>query len=88
MRMRLGLRGVIPANFLSWATDILVGVGLGCLLQISRSHTDVKVSGQTLVPGPLLMWTPQVGDFTSRRASACWGGALSEFGTSLIGRMF
>ncbi|CAK7314025.1 Mitochondrial sodium/calcium exchanger protein [Vulpes lagopus] len=30
------------ANFLSWATDILVGVGLGCLLQISRSHTDVK----------------------------------------------
>ncbi|KAK2102649.1 hypothetical protein P7K49_020316 [Saguinus oedipus] len=29
-------------NFLSWAADILVGVGLGCLLQISRSHTDVK----------------------------------------------
>uniref|UniRef100_A0A5F4W371 Mitochondrial sodium/calcium exchanger protein n=1 Tax=Callithrix jacchus TaxID=9483 RepID=A0A5F4W371_CALJA len=31
--------------------NILVGVGLGCLLQISRSHTDVK-----LEPDGLLVW--------------------------------
>ncbi|EHH21208.1 hypothetical protein EGK_04220 [Macaca mulatta] len=38
-------------SFLSWAADILVGVGLGCLLQISRSHTEVK-----LEPDGLLVW--------------------------------
>ncbi|KAI2568153.1 SLC8B1 isoform 16 [Pan troglodytes] len=31
--------------------NILVGVGLGCLLQISRSHTEVK-----LEPDGLLVW--------------------------------
>lgn len=41
----------VPANFLSWAADILVGVGLGCLLQISRGHTEVKVSSQMLLQG-------------------------------------
>ncbi|ELW63717.1 Sodium/potassium/calcium exchanger 6 [Tupaia chinensis] len=38
-------------SFLSWAADILVGVGLGCLLQVSRSHADVK-----LEPDGLLVW--------------------------------
>lgn len=41
--------GVVPAHFLSLAADVLVGVGLGCLLQISRGHVEVKVSGQTLL---------------------------------------
>ncbi|GAB5579072.1 mitochondrial sodium/calcium exchanger protein isoform X1 [Prionailurus iriomotensis] len=49
-------------NFLSRAADILVGVGLGCLLQISRSHAEVKVVGRTdetlhdLEPDGLLVW--------------------------------
>ena len=33
----------VPSDFLNWTTDMLVGVGLGCLLQISRGHMEVKV---------------------------------------------
>lgn len=46
------MRRYVLANFLSWAADILVGVGLGCLLQISRGHVAVEVSGQMLLQGP------------------------------------
>lgn len=34
----------VPTDFLNWTADVLVGVGLGCLLQISRAHMEVKVS--------------------------------------------
>lgn len=43
--------GIVLANFLSWVADVLVGVGLGCLLQISRGHPEVK-----LEPDGLLVW--------------------------------
>lgn len=49
-----GYGAIVPANFLSPAADILVGVGLGCLLQISRGHTEVKVSGQRRLPATSL----------------------------------
>ncbi|XDA85402.1 hypothetical protein R6Z07F_015178 [Ovis aries] len=41
----------IGADFLNWTADVLVGVGLGCLLQISRAHMEVK-----LEPDGLLVW--------------------------------
>lgn len=66
--MRLGRWGVVPANFLSWATDLLVGVGLGCLLQISRSHAaEVKVSAGHSCKGPLLVRSPRGRPFPSQR---------------------
>ncbi|KAI4568847.1 hypothetical protein MJG53_014465 [Ovis ammon polii x Ovis aries] len=43
--------GGIIFNFLNWTADVLVGVGLGCLLQISRAHMEVK-----LEPDGLLVW--------------------------------
>lgn len=53
-----GLCGqVVPANFLSRAADVLVGVGLGCLLQISRGHPEVKVSGRSRLPGTCVQHT-------------------------------
>ncbi|XP_060257220.1 mitochondrial sodium/calcium exchanger protein isoform X2 [Ovis aries] len=43
--------GTPAADFLNWTADVLVGVGLGCLLQISRAHMEVK-----LEPDGLLVW--------------------------------
>lgn len=45
---------VVAEDFLNQAADILVGVGLGCLLQLSRGHVEVKVSSQMLLRGTSL----------------------------------